>query len=318
MLVVVLSIAFAVAMGARYYIFEPLQICDSSMYPRHQDRELLWMCKLPQCIDRVSSNETVWAKLRNGETLVRKVVALPGERLEVSDKGVVKTPRLGFRWTDETAFIQSRQVHIPKKGDTLRITQMNDIEEDFFMNLLIEQGEEFFIRTSLWQGDREIGIERLGATKLGNRQVSLQEVNLLPWQDRFLLEQQVFHSETGDTPIQMRREFLRKSDSSRIEYLVVNEDCYFLGCEKGAFCLDSREVGYFTKSRLLGRYVSEPRMFLNRVKRTINENVFNFMGKKTVHASDSAPAGANRSKALPHPRAKHIIAPKAGEKDRDN
>jgi len=285
MLVLVLVSAFVLAMAARFYIFEPLQLHDNSMYPRHKDREILWMCKLPGCIDRIGYNDIVWARLRNGETLVRKVIALPGDKVDFSDNGQVKTPHGKFKWSEETAFIQNRQVHIPRKGDTLHIAQLNDVEEDYMINLLIEQGEEFFVKTTLWQGDREIGIERVGAAKLGNRQVSLQEIDFLPWQDRYLLEQQIFHSEPGNAPIQMRREFLRKSDSTRIESIVVREDCFFLACEKGAFCLDSRETGYFTRSHLLGRYVKEPRQAINAVKNFVSKILLPSKGKKTKEAA---------------------------------
>ena len=285
MLILVLVSAFVLAMAARFYIFEPLQLHDNSMYPRHKDREILWMCKLPGCIDRIGYSDIVWARLRNGETLVRKVIALPGDKVDFSDNGRVKTPHGKFKWNEETAFIQNRQVHIPRKGDTLHIAQLNDVEEDYMINLLIEQGEEFFVKTTLWQGDREIGIERVGAAKLGNRQVSLQEIDFLPWQDRYLLEQQIFHSEPGNAPIQMRREFLRKSDSTRIESIVVHEDCFFLACEKGAFCLDSRETGYFTKSHLLGRYVKEPRQAINAVKSFVSKILLPSKVKKTKEAA---------------------------------
>ena len=74
------------------------------------------------------------------------------------------------------------------------------------------------------------------------------------------------HTEPGDSPIQIRREFYNEEDSTQITELVVPEDCYFLACTKGAFCLDSREVGYFTKSHLRGRYVKEPRIAINTVR----------------------------------------------------
>lgn len=257
---------FALACAVRFYALEPVQIHDSSMYPRHKDRDYLWMCKLPQCLENIHYNETVWATLRNGESVVRKVIGLPGDRLDFSDRGRVKTPHGRFRWKDESASIQSRQLHIPRKGDTLQLARMNDIEQDFFVNLMHEAGKKFYVKTTLWQGEREIGVEALGATKLGNRQVSLQEIDLLPWQDRFLLEEQVFHSEPGDSPIQIRREFFNVEDSTQITEFIVPEDCYFLACEKGAFCLDSREVGYFTQSHLRGRYVKEPRIAINYVK----------------------------------------------------
>ena len=215
---------------------------------------------------KIDNDETVCDTLRNGESVVRKVLGLPGDRLDFSDRGRVKTPHGKFRWKDESAFIQSRQLHIPRTGDTLHLDHLNDIEEDFLVNLMHEAGKKFFVKTTLWQGEREIGVEVLGATKLGNRQVSLQEIDFLPWQDRFLLEEQVFHSEPGDAPIQMRREFFNEEDSTQITEFVVPEDCFFLACEKGAFCLDSREVGYFTQSHLRGRFVKEPRIAINYVK----------------------------------------------------
>lgn len=265
-LVVILAIVFIFAMALRIRVLEPLQITDSSMYPRHKEKEILWMCKLPQCTDKIAYNETVWATLRNGESIIRKVIGLPGDKIDFSDRGRVKTPHGNFRWKDETAFIQRRHLRIPRKGDTLRFAQLNDIEEDYMINLLIESGRKFYVKTTLWQGDREIGIERLGSTKLGNRQVSLQEIDFLPWQDRYLLEEQIFHTEPGDSPIQIRREFYNEEDSTQITELVVPEDCYFLACTKGAFCLDSREVGYFTRSHLRGRYVKEPRIAINTVR----------------------------------------------------
>lgn len=272
--------SLALAIAVRFYALEPVQLHDSSMFPRHKEKEILWMCKLPQCVEKIKYDETVWATLRNGESVVRKVIGLPGDRLDFSDNGKVRTPHGRFRWKEETAFIQSRQLHIPRKGDTLHLDRLNDIEQDFFVNLMHEAGKKFFVKTTLWQGEREIGVEALGATKLGNRQVSLQEIDFLPWQDRFLLEGQVFHSEPGDAPIQMRYEFFEASDSSKITEFIVPEDCYFLACEKGAFCMDSREVGYFTQSHLRGRFVKEPRIAINYIKQLGRSLLVSIIGQK--------------------------------------
>ena len=116
-----------------------------------------------------------------------------------------------------------------------------------------EQNEKFYIKSSLWQGNREMAIERIGSTKVGNRLVSLQEIDYMPWQDRYLVELQIFQSEPGNAPIHIKREMFSAKDSSKISYYVVPEDCYYLVCEKSSHCADSREVGYFTKNRLLGQ-----------------------------------------------------------------
>lgn len=274
-LVFILIIFFLAAITVRYYIFEPLQMENASMSPRHKENSFLWMCKLPQCIEKIKLNETVWAKLRSHENLVRKVIAMPGDSLFISDNGRVKSGKLRFKWKGESAFIESRSLYIPKKGDTLHFSKLNDIEQDNAITLLFEQGADFYVTTTLWQGDRELHIDRVGATKLGNRQVSLQEINVLPWQDRRLIEMQIRQAEPGNAAITLRRELHNASDSSLIENIVVEEDCYYLACERGHHCVDSRESGYFTKSRLLGRYV----IFPDKIK-----NFFKSIAKKFITA----------------------------------
>ena len=287
---------FSLAVAVRFYALEPVQLHDSSLYPFLKEKEILWMCKLPKCIENIHYNEIVWATQRNGESVVRKVVGLPGDRLDFSDNGRVKTPHGRFRWREETAFIQSRQVHIPRKGDTLHLDRLNDIEQDFLVNLMHQFGKKFYVKTTLWQGEREIGVEALGATKLGNRQVSMQEIDFLPWQDRFLLEEQVFHSQPGDAPIQMRYEFFDAADSTQITEFVIPEDCYFLACEKGAFCLDSREVGYFTQSHMRGRFVKEPRMAIDQVKRFTRSLLVSIVGKKSKKNRAAQPQDGKKKK----------------------
>lgn len=267
-LVVLLVGILVAAVALRYYVIEPINMVNASMAPRHKENSWLWMCKLPQCVDKVQKNETVWAELRNQETLVRKIIAMPGDSLSISENGKVVSGKLRFRWKGENAFIESRDIYVPKRGDTLNLKTLSDVEQDYAISLMHEQGIPFSIKTTLWQGDREINVERIGSTKLGNRQVSLKEIDLLPWQDRFLIELQIRQSEPGNAPIKIKRE-LFSDDSTLIKNFIVEEDCYYLACERGDHCVDSREAGFFTKSRLLGRYMPLP----DRVKNTVIKHV---------------------------------------------
>ena len=269
-LVVFLTLVFVAAVALRYYVVEPIKMVNASMAPRQKENSWLWMCKLPQYIDQVQKKETVWAELRNQETLVRKVIAMPGDTLSISESGKVVSGKLKFRWKGENAFIESRSIYVPRQGDTLYFDKMNDVEQDYAISLLHEQGIPFFIKTTLWQGDREINVERIGSTKLGNRQVSLQEIDLLPWQDRFLIELQIRQSEPGNAPIKIKREIFNE-DSTVMEKFIVEEDCYYLACERGNRCVDSRETGYFTKSRILGRYMPLPNKIKNTAVKKIRE-----------------------------------------------
>ena len=302
-LVFILGAVLAIMIGVRSYVIEPVRVQDNSLYPKFKKNSILWMCKLPRCTDDIKDGDFVWGILRNQDNMVRRVLGGPGDSITITNNGKVYTPHRNFKWNGEDAFIETRSIYIPRKGDTLRFNKLNDVEQDYLISLMHEQNEKIYVKSSLWQGNREMPIERIGSTKLGNRQVSLQEVDYLPWQDRYLLEEQIFHTEPGDSPIQIRREFYDEIDSSKITEIVVPEDCYFLACTKGAFCLDSREVGYFTKSHIRGRYVKEPRIAINTVRHFVRKALAAVMiSKKKAKKeaaqpeSDAQPQNTNSTK----------------------
>ncbi len=205
-LFVFLLIVGGMALAARLYALAPIKIMDSSMTPRFKEHSIHWMCKLPQCLGEIQDRDIVWVKLRNGETMVRGVLAMPGDSIEITDKGIVRTPHGSSKWEGENAFIQSRSIYVPRSGDTLSFDRLNDAEQDYAISYLRGRGEKVAVKSTLWQGEREINIDRVGSTKIANRQVSLKEINFLPWQDRYLIEQQIRLSEPGNAPIKIRRE----------------------------------------------------------------------------------------------------------------
>lgn len=331
-LLFLLIVAFGVAVVARYYALEPVQITDSSMTPKFKEQSVVWICKLPQCAASAEDMDFVLAKTHGSEAMVRKILATPGDTISISDKGKVITPHRNFKWKNEDAFIQSRTIYVPKAGDTLYFDKLNDVEQDYLVSYLRYKGESVFLKTTLWQGDHEINIDRVGATKIANRQVSLKEVDFLPWQDRYLIEMQIRQSEPGNAPIKLKRKLFRKKSSApapeypqdslptqdsaiaqdsvttqdsaqdsvpdttktavatlpppkpapklnepdtveipleeiadEINQIVIEQDCYFLGCEKGNNCPDSRELGYFTSDRIIGLHLQKPDEFKERI-----------------------------------------------------
>ena len=265
----ILLLGFIVAVALRYYALEPLRIMDTTMYPRHGEKEILWVCKLPQCINNVKANETVWAKQRNGETTIRRILGMPGDSIYISDQGRVRTSQLKFRWPGEDAFIESRKFYVPKKGDTLSFDELGDIEQDYIIGLLEEQGVDFYIQTSLWLGDRELSLEHVGTTKIGTRQVSLKEIDLLPWQDRFLIEKQLEQNEPGNAKAKIQRKLYNRADSSLISKIPITYNCYYLVCQKSSHCADSRELGYYTQKRIIGRFIKEPTTIMKFVTQKV-------------------------------------------------
>jgi len=204
-----LLIVGGLAIVARFYALAPVKIADSSMTPKFKEQSIHWMCKLPQCLSEIKDKDIVWLSLKSGETMVRRVLAMPGDSIEITDKGRVRTPHRNFKWKGEDAFIQSQTIYVPKAGDTLYFDKLNDVEQDYILAYLHTHGEKIAIKSTLWQGDREINIDRVGATKIANRQVSLKEVDFLPWQDRYLIELQIRQAEPGNAPIKIKRELFR-------------------------------------------------------------------------------------------------------------
>ena len=311
------------AFVARLYALAPVKIMDSSMTPKFREHSIHWMCKLPQCLGEIHDQDIVWVALKSGDAMVRNVLAMPGDSIEITDKGIVRTPHRNFKWKNEDSFIQSKTIYIPKAGDTLYFDKLNDVEQDYVLSYLHTHGQKVAVKSTLWQGDREINLDRVGSTKIANRQVSLKEINFLPWQDRYLIELQIRQSEPGNAPIKIKRELFRlkpaklelnppppqaldtseaetaaikdstvkdtvakdsvvKDTASNVaenatdpkpeEFLeeplneiIIEEDCYYLTCSKGASCPDSRELGYFTHNDFIGLYLKWPDRVKNKV-----------------------------------------------------
>ncbi|WP_073161301.1 signal peptidase I [Fibrobacter sp. UWH5] len=306
----VLIAIFAASILARYYVIDPVQIPDSSMFPKFKERSVVWVCKLPQCASSAKEQDYVLAKFYSNEYMIRRIIAMPGDTISISDKGKVITPHRHFKWKGEDAFIQTQSIYIPKIGDTLRFEQLNEVEQDYLISYLHSLGEKVFVKTTLWQGEREINIDRVGATKIANRQVSLKEIDFLPWQDRYLIELQIRRSEPGNSPIKLKRKLYRikqkelpptniaeqdslqdsvdisltppgevtvpeiaKVDTASdepqpppppeetaepLDEVIITKDCYFLACEKGSNCPDSRELGYFSADHIVGLHLKTP------------------------------------------------------------
>ena len=270
-LVFILGVVLAVMIGVRHYIMEPVRMQDNSLYPKYRKNSILWMCKIPSCTENVVDGDFVWGVMRNQDNMVRRVLGVPGDSITITNNGKVYTPHRNFKWNGEDAFIETRSIYVPRKCDTLVFDKLNDVEQDYLISLMHEQNEKIYIKSSLWQGNREMPLERVGSTKLGNRLVSLQEIDYMPWQDRFLVELQIFLAEPGNTPIRIKRELYNAKDSSKISFYVVPEDCYYLVCEKSNHCADSREIGYFTKNRILGRANKVANKFQKQIDNRIEQ-----------------------------------------------
>ena len=100
-------------------------------------------------------------------------------------------------------------------------------------------------------------------------------------------------------PIHIKRELYNANDSSKISFYVVPEDCYYLVCEKSNHCADSREIGYFTKNRLIGRANKTANKIQNKIDNRIFElqNSIRSLLKKTQKKKTEKPKKDSKKKS---------------------
>lgn len=253
-----LATVLSASILTRLYIIEPIQIKDLSMAPDIKSKALLWICKAPWCLSNIKSNDFVLAQKRIGETLLRRVIGQPGSNLKISSEGHVKSDFIDFIWKDEIAFIKSREFYIPKKGDTLFLDSLNDIETDLAISILKQQNMPFFIKPRVFQGTQELPLEVVGSTRIASRPVSVKEIHGLPWQEIFLIELQVQKSQPHVGEVKIKREIYSSKDSTKIESIIASEDYFYLACNQGYRCIDSRELGLFSQSTIIGKKINIP------------------------------------------------------------
>ncbi|MDR1759829.1 MAG: signal peptidase I [Fibrobacter sp.] len=250
-----LAFGFILALLVRFYVLEPYSIQDASMHPEFAEGKRFWVCKLPACTGNITRGDFVLAQKTNGTLTLRKVLGLPGDTVKFHNDNEVSVNSFSFHWEHENAFIAPRTVYIPRQGDTLRFADLSDVEFDYASRLYQMQnpGEKIKIEVTLYQGEKEIALEKVGNISIAGRPVSAREVQGLPWQELHFIELGLQKMEPGSRRFQIKRKIV--SDSSEVSLFAVKEDTFFLICRKGNYCLDSRELGYFPKNKILGKVI---------------------------------------------------------------
>lgn len=292
----------------RLYVFEPVKIMDASMAPKFKEQSIVWMCKLPYCFSGLTDQDIVWAKLKSDETQVRSILAMPGDTIEISDKGRVVSAHRNFKWKNEDAFIQSRAMYVPKAGDTLVFSELNDVEQDYVIAYLRDKGENVLVKTTLWQGGREISLDRVGSTKIANRQVSLNEIDFLPWQDRYLIEEQIRQSEPGNAPIKLKRQLFygeikkvaatdkkdstTSQDSTATQDSSVVKDSSAVAIKQDSVSVDTAQISQAHNSQSVKVYGAQ----INEI--VIEDDCYYLICKKGSNCPDSRELGYFRKDQL--------------------
>ena len=146
-------------------------------------------------------------------------------------------------------------ISIPRVGDTIIFETLNPMlwDASFALYKELSPGKKIKTEISLWSSEREIPLAYVGRANISGRPVSEREIAFLPWQELRILELQLRKIFPAIDSIHFRRKPF--ADSVEVENFVVNEELFYLSCEKPEqpkLCYDSREKGFFRKSALRG------------------------------------------------------------------
>jgi len=196
------------------------------------------VCELEFCKEKAKDGNLLLVKTINGNLILLRQIGKSGNEIKIP------TP------FDTLSF------SIPKKGDTITFENLNPMLWDAAFSLYRLQFPENKIKTniSLNSKEKEVPFSYVGRASISGRPASEKEVPFLPWQELRLLELQLQKIFPSIDSIH----FIRKpyADSLEIKDFVVEEELFYLSCEKPnqqRLCYDSREKGFFRRSEIKGR-----------------------------------------------------------------
>lgn len=236
----------------RTYVFEVVIVKDSGVSETLPRGSFAVFCKLEACKERLEVGDLALLKRPPDSRTIRKLLALPGDTLEIFAGGKARAHGETFSLEGDKYIIADRQLYLPREGDTLVLDSLSDIELDFALNILRSEHVRFFMEAVPVSGGRDLPSELAGNTKIAQRPVSLREIPGLPWQDLLLIAGQVKLLLHTNDPVEFRRTVFNAQDSTKIETFTSPSGMYFFACEKLDRCADSREFGYLPRSSILG------------------------------------------------------------------
>ncbi|MCL2207286.1 MAG: hypothetical protein FWB90_04225 [Fibromonadales bacterium] len=201
------------------------------------DGRRIFVCELAFCMKDSQAGDLLLARAGNRNPVLLWQVGKSGDSIEVS------TP------------FDTVGLNIPKPGDTIVFETLTPMLWDASFALYKELNPEKKTKTgiSLWSNENEVPFAYVGRASISGRPVSEREVEFLPWQELRLLELQLQRIFPAIDSIHFKRKIF--ADSLEIESFVLEEELFYLTCEKEGqpkACYDSRERGFFRRNALRG------------------------------------------------------------------
>jgi len=201
------------------------------------DGKRIFVCELAGCVEGSQKGDLMLAKAGDGSPVLLWLVGKSGDSIEIP------TP------------FDTLSLNIPKPGDTIIFETLIPMLWDFSSTLYKElnPGKKTKTEISLWSSENEIPFAYVGRASISGRPVSEREVAFLPWHELRLLELQLQRIFPAIDSIHFKRKLY--VDSLEIENFTIQEEVFYLSCEKNyaKLCYDSREKGFFRRNNLKGR-----------------------------------------------------------------
>lgn len=258
-----LGVILLLGIFVRFYAIEPIRIVESSMEPEISSGDLVWICKLPFCTQKLNRSDLVLFRVPRGGYEIRSVFGMPGDSVEIFPEGKISTGKSEFSWDGESEIVAQRKFYVPKKGDSIHFESLNDISFDYASDFFQQTFglRTVFAKAQLFRGQDSLPLSRIGSAHLFGRPVSQNEIHGLRWQEYVMIALQVGREEPGARSVHFERKLFRAKDSTEVEAFSAEEDAYYLICFKGSRCEDSRNFGYVPQSAIAGKIIQPKKLF---------------------------------------------------------
>lgn len=259
----VLLAVFLFSLALRLYVIEPVRIVGNALDSRLSPGDLVWVCKLPFCTNKLTRNDIVLVSLNGQDPILRSVFGLPGDSIRIFPDGKIQSGENTFQWEDESEIIAPREFYIPRQGDSISFSELNDIAFDYASLVLQNQfgAHRYYTQAQLLRENDTLPLSRVGSAHIFGRPVSIREIHGFHWQEYFIISLQINREEPGAKPVRFERKIYNAQDSTEIKGFRSPDDFYYLICTKGNHYADSRQLGFIAKKQIIGKVVRAQTLF---------------------------------------------------------
>jgi|GEM_PF-4010441 len=243
------------AISIRQLVIEGVRISDNALAPVYRNNSWVWVCKLNSCIDHAPAGSPLLFKTVKGQRLLRLKVAGPGTTLHGDTTGRVQAPGFQRILHNDSWFFEPTDIHVPKHGDSLNFAELKSADFDLAVRLYQQQLRNqnalpIHLIAHLFIDGRETTLDKAAITQIHNLPINVRDLPNYSWQEIRLIEMQILRNELGSLNVDIKRDVWQ--DKKLVKGFRVLEDCFFVLCLKGRDCVDSREIGYVSRSQISG------------------------------------------------------------------